>query len=121
MTNNECGGVLTDSSQYISSVDANGDGLYDDGQHCQWTIRLGVTQVVVFEVLKIDIYATQQCEFDFLEVIVNSNGNIDVCLPLFIYQFTYPNNIQSTLVISTSVISNNRISRGEKSSPCLYI
>ena len=28
------------------------------------------------------------------------------------------NNIQSTLVISTSVISNNRLSRRKKSGPC---
>ena len=31
------------------------------------------------------------------------------------------NIVQSTLVISTSVISNNRLSRREKSDPCLNI
>ena len=78
MTNNQCGGILADSSQYITSVDANGDGLYDDGQHCQWTIRLGVSQVVVFEFLKLDIHATKRCASDFLEVTLNLDGNVDV-------------------------------------------
>ena len=68
---NECGAILTSPSKYITSIDANGDGLYDSGQDCLWTIMLGSTKVIVFEVLKQDIYQpakSSKCEDDFLQV-----------------------------------------------------
>ena len=71
--NYECGGVLTGPSGYLASIDANRDGQNDNSQNCQWTISLGYTYVILFEVLKQDIpfLQTQElstCQTDFLEV-----------------------------------------------------
>ena len=71
MTNSGCDAVLTGQSGYLASVDTDEDGQYDHGQDCRWTIRLGYTNVIVFEVLKQDIYQSTElsvCENDFLEV-----------------------------------------------------
>ena len=72
----QCGGVLTSPSDYLTSTDINRDGQYDNGQDCVWTIKVGYTKVIVFEVIKQDIYQYERssnCESDFLQVRVSQN------------------------------------------------
>ena len=38
MSEPQCGGVLTDPSGWVTSIDRNGDGLCDQNRDCIWTI-----------------------------------------------------------------------------------
>ena len=63
------GGLLTASSGYITSNDANLDGEYDNNLDTLWQILIERNKVIAFEILEMDIYMlTGQCEEDFLEV-----------------------------------------------------
>ena len=63
------GGILTASSGYITSIDVNSDGQYDNNLDVLWQILLDRDKVIAFEVLEMDIYMiTTSCLDDYIEV-----------------------------------------------------
>ena len=79
--NEDCGNgetPLVNPSGFITSIDQDKNGMYDNHLDCQWTIRLGFDSVIVFEVLTIDIYEQSvDCKGDFIEV---RKSGLNLCM-----------------------------------------
>ncbi|XP_060075561.1 cubilin-like [Ylistrum balloti] len=63
-----CGGVLNSTSGSFRSTDIDGDGLYENGQDCVWTIIVGNNQLVVLTIASVHIERQSSCYFDGIKI-----------------------------------------------------
>jgi hypothetical protein len=63
-----CGGILNSTTDKITSLDLDKDGLYDRNLDCRWNIVVGENKVIIFTVEGIDIEYHPTCDYDYLEV-----------------------------------------------------
>ena len=61
---NNCGGYLTDTAGWLSSVDLDNDGKYDRNLDCLWTIVAKEGHKIFLRILLLDI----DCDNDYLSV-----------------------------------------------------
>ena len=64
----KCGGDIYKSSGWLSSIDRDGDGLYDPTLDCVWILHAPEDKVIQIQFLYVKIHYTQDCHFDSLKV-----------------------------------------------------
>ncbi|KAJ8306830.1 hypothetical protein KUTeg_014914, partial [Tegillarca granosa] len=62
-----CGGVLNGTSGRFSSVDGDGDGLYENNLNCKWIIFVGDNKLVRLTIEDMEIEEAA-CRFDYIKV-----------------------------------------------------
>ncbi|CAG5136887.1 unnamed protein product, partial [Candidula unifasciata] len=64
-----CGGVLRQSNGTITSLDADGNGLYEDSLDCEWLIFVGDNKVVNLTITNFTLESGHtECEYDYLSI-----------------------------------------------------
>ncbi|KAL5010260.1 hypothetical protein ScPMuIL_012565 [Solemya velum] len=66
----DCGGVLNSTSGSFSSIDIDGNGLYENDLDCRWTIIVGDNKIakINFANLNIERALGGQCTYDYLKI-----------------------------------------------------
>lgn len=64
----ECGGILTEPTGEIKSVDRNGDHLYENDLDCLWLIIAEKGYVIELKFRHFDLEYDDDCRFDFILV-----------------------------------------------------
>ena len=60
--------ILTHPTGVISSPDKNADGLYDNNVDIMWMIKAETTKVIRYQIMYIEIEASESCDHDALIV-----------------------------------------------------
>ena len=63
-----CGGDIFTSSGWLSSIDRDGDGLYDDDRDCRWVLHAPGDLAIKIQVLYLYIEYEEDCYYDYLTV-----------------------------------------------------
>ncbi|CAH1775425.1 unnamed protein product [Owenia fusiformis] len=66
--NQGCGGLLNQSSGSIGSVDATGNGYYENNLDCTWQIIVPNDNIVKVTFLQMDLESDIGCGYDYVEV-----------------------------------------------------
>ncbi|XP_070174131.1 cubilin-like [Littorina saxatilis] len=73
---NGCGGVVNRTSGVIRSFDADGDGSYENGLDCYWTIFVSQNKIVYLNVTDLDIEnGGLSCIYDYVAVYDGMSAN----------------------------------------------
>ena len=64
----ECGGILTEPTGKISSINRDWDGLYDDDLFCRWLIVAEKGSLVELSFRNFDLEDTFSCTDDYVAV-----------------------------------------------------
>ncbi|MEW8548225.1 MAG: CUB domain-containing protein [Candidatus Thiodiazotropha sp.] len=64
----ECGGLLTETTGELHSMDLDGNGLYDTEAYCQWLIVGERDAVIELTFLTFELEADTKCNFDAVSV-----------------------------------------------------
>ena len=65
----ECGDVFNSSVGWISSLDRDGDGLYDSNEDCMWIIKAPDFFGIQLTIIYLEIESNVLCSYDYLKVV----------------------------------------------------
>ena len=65
----ECGDVFNSSVGWISSLDRDGDGLYDCNEDCMWIIKAPDFFGIQLTIIYLEIEPNVLCSYDYLKVV----------------------------------------------------
>ena len=65
-----CGGILRNSSGYITAPDLDKDGYYDFNLNCVWLIQVNSSKVILyhFDYIAIIVVQLDKCKPDYVKV-----------------------------------------------------
>jgi len=64
--------MLNSSQGSFRSIDANGNGLYENNLDCIWTILVGGNKIVKLNIDNFNVENHQSCIYDYLKVCIES-------------------------------------------------
>ena len=70
-----CGGILNSTTDKLTSLDLDKDGLYDRNLDCRWNIVVGENKIIILTVEGFDIEDHPTCDYDYLEVCLDLRGH----------------------------------------------
>ena len=64
-----CGGIINDTEGYITALDVDDDGMYDDSQYCNWKLPIEQYTSIHLNIYNFSVQQqNQSCLLDHLEV-----------------------------------------------------
>ena len=63
-----CGGRLNQTSGWLSTLDRDGDSMYDANLDCSWVIEAKRFNIIIVRFLYFDVDGTRACKDDYVEV-----------------------------------------------------
>ena len=64
-----CGGIINDTEGYITALDEENDGMYDDSQYCIWKFAIEQYTSIHLNIYNFSVQQqNQSCLLDHLEV-----------------------------------------------------